>query len=239
MDDYFPLFSINPNGPLISEALYRICSFHYSFVMASIVKDKPLHKLRRRRKWHTKWYLFMITFVMKRWVCTNEWHYIVTALLDCPDCMMNYCSWKFTKIHQNSSNEGVTISRKWLKIHQSSSKFMKSTSTFIIFHEISSWNFMNCPTRCLCQFNIVHFHEIRGLFSSTFMKFHEVSWIFSAGYIFENNSWLNTHVLIFNWTSSNPWLTIVNKSCKIDKNMSCLQISTHIHYDYKANCKSF
>ena len=59
-------------------------------------------------------------------------------------------------------------------------------------------NFMNCPTRWLCQFNIVHFHKyswmfmkvhelswifmkIWGLFSSTFMKFHESSWNFSAG----------------------------------------------------------
>ncbi len=140
MADYLSLISTNPNCPLFSEALYCICRYNYAFVMASIVKDKSLPKWKRWRKWHTNCYHFMITFVKKRWLSTIERHHIVTALLDCPDCMMISCSWKFTKIHQNLSKRGVTISRKWLKICQSSSKFMKSTSTFIIF--ISRKKFM-------------------------------------------------------------------------------------------------
>ncbi len=176
--------------PSISEALYRKCSFNYSFVMASIVKDKPLPKLRRWRKWHTNWYLFMITFVMKRWLCSNEWHYIVTALLDCPDCMMIYCSWKFTKIHQMRGWQFHENDSKFIKVHQNSWKVPQLSSYFTKkVHEISwtvqqdacvnltSCIFMNIHER---SWNFMNFHEfswkLEGFFhqiSWTFMKFHE------------------------------------------------------------------
>ncbi len=68
---------------------------------------------------------------------------------------------------------------------------------------------MNCATRCLCQFNIVNFHE----YSWTFMKFHGLSWNFHenlrAFFInFHEISWI--FINFFSWVSC-TWLSLLLK----------------------------
>ena len=92
------------------------------------------------------------------------------------------------KIHQNSWKFIKHRGNNFTKMTQNPSKFLKVHVKWLKFHEISwkksSWNFMNYPSDCSCQFNIVNFDE----YSWNFIKIHE-NWG-NFGAFFHHISWI-------------------------------------------------